>query len=636
MITENQLYRLYEVSYKEFFLVEKNEEISFELLNNSMVCALLLRGNTSAYSNEKTIIELNELLGLTLFRYKSDISSYNNIVNQTIKKCFGLFSEITDIDKIEEFFGNVLEQHINRKATGSYYTPSDTTNYITQNNVLSVLLNKIPSRIRIALLGAKVATSNLPLLDVGYSFVEEVLHNMSLLDEKDKKTINSQLNKLKILDPTCGSGAFVVCAYDFLKRIKQALNIECNKKEIEKVLSTLYGVDITKDAIKLTKIRLLLKLIKDSGAYAPYQEIIDSHFVVGDALSGRDFILATNTNDPMAYDWDSAKIIYDCIVGNPPYVESKSEGTRNYKTAECGNLYAYTIERSLNICNEGGIVSFIVPLPLIATPRMAEVRNYLINNSSCLYIATFADRPGCVFKGVHQRLVIFFARKQSLSKAKIYTTKYHFWYNTDRENLYKNILYIKNPIESIPKIGESIDFDIYKKIFKSGKTIGDHLVPNSEYPVYLSSRIGFWTKAFLDKPTSSEFKTLYTTSHINAIILNAFFNSSTFYYNWVIHSDCWHVNKSDYEPIYFDVAKLDEKHIQELIALHDRLMEDLEKNKKYIGSKQVAYEYKHKKSKDIIDKIDDIFAILFGFNDGERDYIKNYTLEYRLNTEKQE
>ena len=58
----------------------------------------------------------------------------------------------------------------------------------------------------------------------------------------------------------------------------------------------------------------------------------------------------------------------------------------------------------------------------------------------------------------------------------------------------------------------------------------------------------------------------------------------------------------------------------------------MEKNKKYIGSKQTEYEYKHKFSKDIIDKIDDELACVFGLDKNELEYIKRYTEKYRLNS----
>ena len=151
------------------------------------------------------------------------------------------------------------------------------------------------------------------------------------------------------------------------------------------------------------------------------------------------------------------------------------------------------------------------------------------------------------------------------------------------------------------------------------------------YPLYLSSRIGFWTKCFMDKPNSSEFKEIRCKTKKEQQILNAFFNSTTFYYYWVAKSDCWHVSEKDYCKIYFDIKKLNEENCKDIIELSKKLIKDLEKNKVYIGSKQVEYEYKHKYSKGIIDKIDQGFAKLFDFTEDELDFIKSYTLKYRMN-----
>ena len=57
------------------------------------------------------------------------------------------------------------------------------------------------------------------------------------------------------------------------------------------------------------------------------------------------------------------------------------------------------------------------------------------------------------------------------------------------------------------------------------------------------------------------------------------------------------------------------------------------RTKKYVGSKQTEYEYRHKKSKLIIDQIDEILAAYYGFTPEEVQYIKSYQLKYRMNDE---
>ena len=68
-----------------------------------------------------------------------------------------------------------------------------------------------------------------------------------------------------------------------------------------------------------------------------------------------------------------------------------------------------------------------------------------------------------------------------------------------------------------------------------------------------------------------------------------------------------------------------------LMELSDELSKDLEKNKVRINTKQTEFEYKHKYSKKIIDKIDDIICSISGLDQLETKFIKNYTLKYRLN-----
>ena len=86
---------------------------------------------------------------------------------------------------------------------------------------------------------------------------------------------------------------------------------------------------------------------------------------------------------------------------------------------------------------------------------------------------------------------------------------------------------------------------------------------------------------------------------------------------------------TDLKNIKLDIDKIKNK--DELIKLNKKLEKDLEKNKKYIGSKQVDYEYKHKYSKSIIDKIDDIINETYNLTDEEKEYIKNYAYIYRMN-----
>ena len=93
-------------------------------------------------------------------------------------------------------------------------------------------------------------------------------------------------------------------------------------------------------------------------------------------------------------------------------------------------------------------------------------------------------------------------------------------------------------------------------------------------------------------------------------------------------SDCWPITTKEIKGFY--LPNLTEKKYGEFDRLSKRLEQRLEDTKKYIGTKQVDYEYKHKECKSEIDEIDDLLAEVYELTDEELHYIKNFALKYRI------
>ena len=138
-------------------------------------------------------------------------------------------------------------------------------------------------------------------------------------------------------------------------------------------------------------------------------------------------------------------------------------------------------------------------------------------------------------------------------------------------------------------------------------------------------RAAFWIKAFLSKHTGNEYQELCLRNIEERNYLYCLLNSSLFWWFWVCISDCWHITKKEFDnfrfPIFFDSALVNE--------LSCSLENQLEKTKEYVGTKQVDFEYIHKKCLKEINAIDDYINCLFGLTDDENNYIKNYALIYR-------
>lgn len=656
----NKISRIYENKYN--LLLEKlnNDKVAFYLLNDILIfiCLQKLYNEKDRnitfknYKNQMNKYEKNLKTNIFFDSY-CNMKIDEEIFKTTYKQLFDLLNkEEFSIEVIQETLGYVLEKHINRKSTGSYYTPVDTTNYITSHSILLSILNKLPIELQkkiISLINKIIKKSKFRTNKNNYQIkdlYDIYKFNLDLdwlipelfakLENKELEEIDKQLSKIKIIDPTCGSGAFIISAFDYILKLKKLLN---EKKDInlcedvEKILSNIYGLDISTEAIILLRMRLVLKMLTIGVNTKKINNIFKKNFKIADAFSGKDYSIKDETIEG-AFDWKSFKHKFDCIIGNPPYVESKSDNIVNFESIKCNNLYAYTIERAYNIANDDAIISFIVPLPLISTVRMKPIKEFMLNNSENIFFSTFADRPGCIFKGVHQRLTIFLGQvkeSKTKEKCKIYTSSYQYWYNDEREKLFKKIEYIENNEENlIPKFGNTTEKNIYLKMQKSKDKLSDIInCDNDNNCLYLSTRIGLWTKSFIEKPSSNEFRKINCKNEETQYLLNAFFNSSTFYFFWILVSDCWHVTLTDLNNIKINMEKIEEK--KELIKLSQELEKDLEKNKKYIGSKQVEFEYKHKLSKKIIDKIDNIILETYGLNAEEIEYVKNYAYQYRMN-----
>lgn len=558
---------------------------------------------------------------------KTFISNY-----ETISKVYNLFKNILVSNSFsflifEHILGEVLEKSINRKDTGTYYTPDDATKYIGWDAIIISILKKMP-----------LSFQNKVIEKLDLNAVEEIIETppaierkidtiIRLSNEEEINELSLIIQNIKIIDPTCGSGAFIVSAFNFLVYFYEKLSLS----NCSKILDSLYGLDISKNAIKLCKMRLIINSISHDISLDYFDIEFDKHFIFADAFLGNDFKI----NGKKGFDWKDYGTKFDCVIGNPPYVESKEQKYSFYETFKCGNLYALTIERALNIVKKDGVVSFVVPLSFISTPRMKTAREYLQSRCSSIRYSTFADRPGCVFKGVHQRLTIFFG-SVGTGDCSLFTSQYHFWYRDERDYLFNHISFIKNDFTTneIMKVGNEKEVSILNKILSNTNSLLSLATKEeTENKLWVSTRIGFWTKCFSKDIKSSETSIFYFKSSKDKVIFHSILNSSLFYLFWVLSSDCWHVTNRDLISFRLNQECFDKAKIDKLELLLNQLENDLNKNKKYIGSKQTEYEFKHKLSKPIIDRIDDVICPCFGLTKTETEYVKKYTLKYRMNTE---
>jgi len=205
----------------------------------------------------------------------------------------------------------------------------------------------------------------------------------------------------KILDPACGSGGFLMKAYDRLRKqyLEQGWAEEAVHKQI--LGDNLFGIDINPFAGQLTVMNLLLKDLDHPAS--------EFNVVEGDSL---DKIYDGFDLDTLQTDHPLAKVTgldqrvslvkllrnrpFDILISNPPYItvwgidnKTKRYLQKNYQCAT-GRFNTFTVflERAMELIGVGGRVGFVVPEGLLTNIEYQPIREYILANSRLLKITT--------------------------------------------------------------------------------------------------------------------------------------------------------------------------------------------------------------------------------------------------------
>ncbi|WP_373534205.1 Eco57I restriction-modification methylase domain-containing protein [Microcoleus sp.] len=248
-----------------------------------------------------------------------------------------------------------------RKTQGVFYTPAFITQYIVEVS-LGGYLQRREQELRALFLMGEVAEDS-----VGPPKKTAIKFWKSYRDEV--------LQKTRVIDPACGSGAFLIAAFDYLmqqyERVDRELNAlgykpkDGNSLEFDRTIlsNNLYGVDLLSESAEITKLSLWLKTAQ-AGKTLTY---LDDNI-----KSGNSIVSDSNVAD-RAFDWQAefpqifAGGGFDVVIGNPPYVRQellspiKPYLQANYESYNgVADLYTYFYELGLNILKPGGVLSYIV------------------------------------------------------------------------------------------------------------------------------------------------------------------------------------------------------------------------------------------------------------------------------------
>jgi hypothetical protein len=357
---------------------------------------------------------------------------------------------------------------------------------------------------------------------------------------------------------------------------------------------------------------------------------------------------------------------FDVIIGNPPYVEySKVKKDYQiidsyYKSEKSTNLFAYVTERSILLMTKQAKLGLIIPISFVCTQRMKYIQDIILNDLSYQsWHSIYAERPSKLFEGAEVLLSISIisAIFKPNTNNQTYTTGLRKWYSQSRQYLFNtttfNLVNKRLNQYIIPKISDNLEISIISKIYnKSKNSLGYCFQQKTSYLIYYRIGGGRYWKIFTTfQPQfilngvisiSSRENYLYFSTSQNRDIAVTIFNSTLFFWYFILTTNSRDMNPSDLKNFPLDIESISNINQKKLIDLCQKLMQDYQKNKqqKEKVSKQTGHifyeEYYPRLSKPIIDEIDKILAEHYGFTEAELDFIINYDIKYRMGKELEE
>jgi type I restriction-modification system DNA methylase subunit len=209
-------------------------------------------------------------------------------------------------------------------------------------------------------------------------------------------------HQLAILDPACGSGSFLIEAFDVLDRWLAQNGDDTDRqfprrRRLRILQENLYGVDLDDQAVEVTRLNLMLRAALERGRLPLLTHIQHGNSLVDVPAAAGETAFKWQERFPLVMERGG----FDVVIGNPPYVRQETLGTvfkdyvqAMYKTyAGTADLYVYFIERSHQLLKPGGYFGMICSNKFMRANYGLALRRFLLKQTTLGSIVDFGELP---------------------------------------------------------------------------------------------------------------------------------------------------------------------------------------------------------------------------------------------------
>ena len=357
---------------------------------------------------------LAPLLDIAAYDFNSDLSV--DILGRIFER------SIADLEALHAAIdGGDAPARSKRKSDGVFYTPEFVTRFIVAQTVGAWLAEQFE---------AARAANDPEALPASHTKQRATAERALWLEYQDR------LRRIKVLDPACGSGAFLVAAFDYLhaeyERVNRKLASfdggQAGLFDLDRQIlqENLYGVDVNAESVEITRLSLWLKTARTDRPLSNLDRTIragDSLVVPpepGDAMQPVFDALPAETR-ARAFDWQVAfpEVFggdaggdgqagpvplrgggFDCVLGNPPYVRAEWFTDLKPYLLEAfdvyhgsADLYTYFVEQGARLLAPGGKLAYIVSNKWMRAGYGEPLRAFLATHTVAETVLDFGHAP---------------------------------------------------------------------------------------------------------------------------------------------------------------------------------------------------------------------------------------------------